>query len=400
MNNNYLFTSESVTEGHPDKTCDLISDSILDAILTQDEDARVACETMITSGNVVVSGEITTLANIDYDNIVKETLKYIGYSNDDLIEENCSEKSLNITKIIKKQSPHIAQGVNISENHEQGAGDQGLMFGYACNETPELMPLPITLAHRLTKKLTEVRKNGVLDWLKADGKSQVTIEYNSNNEPLKVTKVVIATQHIDMIEQLGSEEKEHQFIRNNIIEKVILPILNEYSLEYDEDFIINGTGRFVDGGPVADVGLTGRKIIVDTYGGYAKHGGGAFSGKDPSKVDRSAAYMARYIAKNIVASELALRCEVQLAYCIGVANPMSINVNSFNTGILSDLELKDLVKKTFDLKPASIIKKLNLKQPIYKRFAAYGHFGREKNCSWESLDMVKMIKSKMIKEEN
>ena len=391
MDNNYLFTSESVTEGHPDKTCDLISDSILDAILTQDKDARVACETMITSGNVVVSGEITTSANIDYDNIVKETLEYIGYSNNDLIEQNCSENiKLIITKIIKEQSPHIAQGVNISENHEQGAGDQGLMFGYACNETPELMPLPITLAHRLTKKLTEVRKNGVLNWLKADGKSQVTIEYNANNEPLKVKKVVIATQHKDMLEQLGSEKKEHQFIRNNIIKEVIMPILNEYSLEYDEDFIINGTGRFVNGGPVADVGLTGRKIIVDTYGGYAKHGGGAFSGKDPSKVDRSAAYMARYIAKNIVASGLASRCEVQLAYCIGVAKPMSVNVDTFGTSKVSDYELTNMVNKIFDLRPEKIIQHLDLKKPIYKKYAAYGHFGRD-NCSWEQTDKVDKI---------
>jgi len=402
MKNNYLFTSESVTEGHPDKVCDLISDSILDEILKQDSEARVACETMITTARVIVSAEITTKATIDYDKIILKTLKNIGYSKEDLgaTELHPGEgRHVKIETLIKEQSPHIAQGVNTTQSHEQGAGDQGLMFGFACNETPELMPLPITIAHRLTAKLAEVRKNGKLNWLKPDGKSQVTVEYNENNIPVKVKKVVIATQHQDMVNvnEFKTEKEEYVFIKKNIINEVILPVLNEYSLKYDNDFIVNGTGRFVEGGPKADVGLTGRKIIVDTYGGYAKHGGGAFSGKDPSKVDRSAAYMARYIAKNIVAADLATKCEVQLAYCIGVAEPMSVNVDSFNTGILSDIKLKSIIKSSFDLKPASIISKLNLKQPIYSRFAAYGHFGREKNCSWEQLDMLSILKEVAIK---
>ena len=398
MKENYLFTSESVTEGHPDKVCDLISDSILDSILEKDPNARVACETMITTARVVVSGEITTNANIDYHNIIIKTLDYIGYSKDDLGAINLDsdgEKKIFIETLIKEQSPHIAQGVDTSENHEQGAGDQGLMFGYACNETPELMPLPITIAHKLTKKLTDLRKNDTLDWLKPDGKSQVTVEYDKNNSPVKIKKVVIATQHADMLKQFVTEEKEHEYIRNNIINEVIVPTLKEYSIDYDEDFIVNGTGRFVKGGPIADVGLTGRKIIVDTYGGYAKHGGGAFSGKDPSKVDRSAAYMARYIAKNIVGASIADKCEVQLAYCIGVANPISIHIDTYGTGILNDQKIKSIVSNIFDLKPAAIIEKLNLKKPIYQRFAAYGHFGREENCSWEKLDMVPILKSKL-----
>ena len=398
MNQNYLFTSESVTEGHPDKVCDLISDSILDEILKIDSEARVACETMITTARVIVSAEITTKAKIDYVKVVRDTLGYIGYTKEDLGAINIGsdgEKKVIIETLMKEQSPHIAQGVNVSESHEQGAGDQGLMFGYACKETPELMPLPITIAHRLTEKLTEVRKNGILDWLKPDGKSQVTIEYNHNDMPIRVKKVVIATQHKDMLDIYGNEKSEHAFIKESIIKEVIIPILNNYSLEYDEDFIVNGTGRFVEGGPQADVGLTGRKIIVDTYGGYAKHGGGAFSGKDPSKVDRSAAYMARYIAKNIVAADLAEKCEVQLAYCIGVADPLSLNINTYNTGKLSDDKIIGIVNDCFDLQPAKIISKLELKNPIYKRFAAYGHFGRENNCTWEKIDMVDEIKSRI-----
>ncbi|MDC1050679.1 methionine adenosyltransferase [Candidatus Marinimicrobia bacterium] len=391
MSDNYLFTSESVTEGHPDKVCDLISDAILDSILTQDKDARVACETMITTARVIVSAEITTLAKLDYKSIIKTTLDEIGYSDTDLGAEKIS-----IETYIKEQSPHIAQGVDEDSNHEQGAGDQGLMFGYACKETPEYMPLPIVLSHGLTKKLAEVRKSGNLRWLKPDGKSQVTVEYNSNNIPIGVKKIVIATQHEDLLSVYGTEEKEHAFIEDSIISNVILPILNQYDLDYEDDFIINGTGRFVEGGPIADVGLTGRKIIVDTYGGYSRHGGGAFSGKDPSKVDRSAAYMSRYIAKNIVAAGIADKCEVQLAYCIGVAEPMSVNVNTFGTSTLSDSKLIDLIKDVFDLKPASIIKKLHLKNPIYKRFAAYGHFGRENNCFWEKIDMV----DKLVKKNN
>jgi len=398
MNQNYLFTSESVTEGHPDKVCDLISDSILDEILKIDSEARVACETMITTARVIVSAEITTKAKIDYVKVVRDTLGYIGYTKEDLGAINIGsdgEKKVIIETLMKEQSSHIAQGVNVSESHEQGAGDQGLMFGYACKETPELMPLPITIAHRLTEKLTEVRKNGILDWLKPDGKSQVTIEYNHNDMPIRVKKVVIATQHKDMLDIYGNEKSEHAFIKESIIKEVIIPILNNYSLEYDEDFIVNGTGRFVEGGPQADVGLTGRKIIVDTYGGYAKHGGGAFSGKDPSKVDRSAAYMARYIAKNIVAADLAEKCEVQLAYCIGVADPLSLNINTYNTGKLSDDKIIGIVNDCFDLQPAKIISKLELKNPIYKRFAAYGHFGRESNCTWEKIDMVDEIKSRI-----
>ena len=389
---NYLFTSESVTEGHPDKVADCISDAILDAILAQDPESRVACETMITGAKnkdslrIFISGEITSDADVNYSEIAEKTLREIGYN------EEC-----NIETLIKPQSRHIAQGVDSDENHEQGAGDQGLMFGYACNETPQLMPLPIVLSHELAKQLTKVRKENILEGLCPDGKSQVTIEYGSDFKPVKVKKVVIATQHLDMIEsgQFSNEDLEHAFIRENIIKHVILPTLNKYdSISYEEipnTAIVNGTGRFVEGGPVADVGLTGRKIIVDTYGGYAKHGGGAFSGKDPSKVDRSAAYMARYISKNIVASNIAECCEVQLAYSIGIAEPMSININSFNTAKISDSEIVDIVKKGFDLTPKGIIDTLDLKKPIYRRLAAYGHLGRE-GSSWEKTDRVNLFK--------
>ena len=398
MNKNYLFTSESVTEGHPDKVCDMISDGILDEILSLDKNARVACETLITKAKVIVSAEITTSAIVDYKSVVKRTLSNIGYSKEDLGIDNSDDDSF-IDVLIKEQSSHIAQGVNKDSNHEQGAGDQGLMFGYACNDTLELMPLPITLSHALTKKLTEVRKNGTLQWLKPDGKSQVTVEYNELNKPVKITKVVIATQHDDMLSRFSDENEEHKFIKSNIINYVILPILDQYKLDYEKDFIINGTGRFVEGGPIADVGLTGRKIIVDTYGGYAKHGGGAFSGKDPSKVDRSAAYMARYIAKNLVGAGVAERCEVQLAYCIGIANPMSINVNSFNTSKYDDSSISELICDVFDLRPEQIIKKLKLNNPIYQRFASNGHFGHENDCTWEELDMVEKIKEKINKYE-
>ena len=391
MSEKYLFTSESVTEGHPDKVCDMISDAILDAILSEDKDARVACETMITTARVIVSAEITTTAKVNYDSIIRNTLNEIGYSNNDLGSDEIS-----IETYIKEQSPQIAQGVDESSEHEQGAGDQGLMFGYACRETPEYMPLPIVLSHCLTKRLAEVRKNGKLSWLKPDGKSQVTVEYDSKDMPVKVKKIVIATQHADLLSIHGSEKNEHAFIKDAVINNVILPVLNQYDLDYEDDFIVNGTGRFVEGGPIADVGLTGRKIIVDTYGGYSRHGGGAFSGKDPSKVDRSAAYMSRYIAKNIVASSIADRCEVQLAYCIGVAEPLSVNVNTFGTSTISDSKLITLIKEVFDLKPGSIINKLHLKNPIYKRFAAYGHFGRENNCYWEKIDMV----DKLVKKNN
>ena len=386
---NYLFSSESVTEGHPDKVCDQISDAILDALLEQDENSRVACETMITTGWVIVSAEITTQAKIDYDAIIRKTLDEIGYLESDLgtikMQEDGEDK-LWVSTLIKNQSPHIAQGVDLNDKNEQGAGDQGLMFGFACNETPELMPLPITLSHRLSEQLAKVRKDGTLNWLKPDGKSQVTIEYDSNEKPVRVKKVVIATQHIDMLDEFKTEEKEHEFIRSNIIKHVVLPVLDNYGIAYDSNFLVNGTGRFVEGGPVADVGLTGRKIIVDTYGGYAKHGGGAFSGKDPSKVDRSAAYMTRYIAKNIVAAKLADKCEVQVAYCIGVAEPMSVNVNTFKTGVMPDSDLVEVINKVFDLKPDKIIEHLDLKKPIYRQLAAYGHFGRGDNYKWEITD--------------
>ena len=384
----YLFSSESVTEGHPDKVCDQISDAILDALLDQDPESRVACETMITMGWVIVSAEITTKAEIDYDSIIRETLDEIGYTKDDLgaIEmQEGGEKKLWVSTLIKKQSSHIAQGVDSDASHEQGAGDQGLMFGYACNDTPELMPLPITLSHRLAERLAFVRKEKILSWLKPDGKSQVTVKYN-NGKPVKIEKVVIATQHKDMLDQFDSEKKEHAFIKQSIIEKVILPVLDEYDIAFDDNFLVNGTGRFVEGGPIADVGLTGRKIIVDTYGGYAKHGGGAFSGKDPSKVDRSAAYMTRYIAKNIVAANLADKCEVQVAYCIGISKPMSINVNTFNTGKIPDSNLITIINKVFDLRPEKIIEHLDLKKPIYKKIAAYGHFGRGDDYRWERTD--------------
>ncbi len=385
----YLFSSESVTEGHPDKVCDQISDAILDALLNQDPDSRVACETMITTGWVIVSAEITTKADIDYDSIIRKTLDEIGYTKDDLgaIEmQEGGEKKLWVSTLIKNQSPHIAQGVDSDDNHEQGAGDQGLMFGYACNETPELMPLPITLSHRLAERLALVRKDGTLGWLKPDGKSQVTVKYNGDGKAIKIEKVVIATQHDDMLGEFNTEQEEHGFIKQNIIEHVILPVLDDYGIDFDDNFLVNGTGRFVEGGPIADVGLTGRKIIVDTYGGYAKHGGGAFSGKDPSKVDRSAAYMTRYIAKNIVAAQLADKCEVQVAYCIGVSQPMSVNVDTFNTGKISNSDLVNIVNKVFDLRPEKIIEHLDLKKPIYRKIAAYGHFGRGDDYRWERTD--------------
>jgi len=391
MDRKYIFTSESVTEGHPDKICDHISDSILDAILEQDSEARVACETMITQGQVIISGEITTSAEVQYKTIVEKALKRIGYTTEELGTASALSKNkhFSIQHNIVSQSSHIAQGVNAFQDHEQGAGDQGLMFGFACNETPELMPLPIQLAQKLSYRLSKLRKDRVLTWLKPDGKSQVSVEYE-NDKPVKVSSVVIATQHKSLLNKFKTEKDEHQFIEDSITKNIIIPVLNEYGIDYDDNFIINGTGRFVIGGPLADTGLTGRKIIVDTYGGYARHGGGAFSGKDPSKVDRSAAYMARYIAKNIVASELADRCEVQLAYSIGVANPISVNVNTFNTGKIDDYKLVDMVKEIFPLKPQEIINHLKLKNPIYTPLSAYGHFGRQ-GYEWEKTNMVEEI---------
>ena len=393
---NYLFTSESVTEGHPDKVCDKISDAILDAILKQDCDARVACETMITTARVIVSAEITTKAQVDYHQIIKNTLQEIGYSKEDLGAVDLSgsgEKKIFIETLIKEQSPHISQGVDSSVNHEQGAGDQGIMFGYACTETPEMMPMPIQLSHQLAERLTNVRKSGELDWLKPDGKTQVTVEYNQNHDPVKISKVVLASHHKDMLDRFNNEKEEHKFIENELVEKVILPVLSNSNIDYDENFIVNGTGRFVEGGPIADVGLTGRKIIVDTYGGYAKHGGGAFSGKDPSKVDRSAAYMARYVAKNIVAAGLASKCEIQLSYCIGVAAPISINVSTFNTSKYLDSDIENAINNVFDFRPAEVIKHLELKNPIYFNLASYGHFGRGGKYKWEQVDMVDKLKS-------
>ena len=394
MNKNYTFTSESVTEGHPDKVSDQISDAILDAILENDPDGRVACETLTTTDLVVISGEITTHTHPDYESIVRETVRGIGYANRKV---GFHADTLKVQLFIDEQSPHIAQGVDEKNDREQGAGDQGLMFGFACKETPELMPLPIILSHRLAEQLAAVRKNGTLPWLRPDGKTQVSVEYNGYI-PVRVTKIVVATQHIDMLEKFNnSENAELNFIRENLIEHVIQPVLNNYDIDYDKNFIINGTGRFVEGGPKADTGLTGRKIIVDTYGGYARHGGGAFSGKDPSKVDRSAAYMTRYIAKNIVAAELAERCEVQLAYSIGVAEPVSVLVETFGTGKLADESLTSIVKQTFNLKPAGIIKTLDLKRPIYQPLAAYGHLGRS-GLSWEKIDKVEQLKILAIKE--
>ena len=395
MKRNYIFTSESVTEGHPDKVCDKISDSILDSILHQDREARVACETMITQGQAIVSGEITTTADVDYESIVSNTLKDIGYTTDELGATSAVSKSkhFSIKHNIVSQSTHIAQGVDSSEDHEQGAGDQGLMFGYACDETPELMPLPIQLAQKLSHRLTKLRKNKTLEWLKPDGKSQVSVEY-IDNLPVRVKNVVIATQHKSLLNKFKSEKEEHKHISDSIIQKIILPVLNDYKIDYDENFIVNGTGRFVIGGPLADTGLTGRKIIVDTYGGYARHGGGAFSGKDPSKVDRSAAYMARYIAKNIVASKVAKKCEVQLSYSIGVAEPMSVHVDTFGSGTIDDEKIVNIIKEVFGLKPQEIINHLKLKNPIYSPLSAYGHFGRD-GYEWEKTNMINEILGKI-----
>jgi S-adenosylmethionine synthetase len=373
----FLFTSESVTEGHPDKISDQISDAVLDAALTADPKARVACETLVTTGLVVVAGEITTEAVLDYSKIARETIRQIGYTHSSY-GFDCDTCA--VLSALDRQSPDIAMGVDTG-----GAGDQGLMFGYACNETPELMPLPIQLAHQLVRRLSEVRKSGELPYLRPDGKSQVTVEYR-DGRPFRVDAVVISSQHADDV----TNEKLRSEIQKQVIEHTVSSEL----LDKDTKYHINPTGRFVTGGPKGDAGVTGRKIIVDTYGGYAPHGGGAFSGKDPTKVDRSAAYMARYIAKNIVAAGLAERCMVQLAYAIGVADPVSVYVNTEGSGRVSDAVLSKLVRDNFELTPGGIIESLNLRRPIYKATAAYGHFGRsEDSFSWEKTDKAETLRT-------
>jgi len=385
MAEKFIFTSESVSEGHPDKVSDQVSDAILDAILAQDPTARVACETLVTTGMVVIAGEITTNAVINYSEIARQTIKEIGYTDSEMgfDAETCA-----VLVSIDKQSPDISQGVSVGEglHKEQGAGDQGLMFGYACNETPELMPMPIQLAHELVAKLAEVRKSGKLSFLRPDSKSQVSVEY-VNDKPVRVDTVVISTQH--------TPDVTHKQIEEGVMEEVIKKVIPAELLDANTRYFINPTGRFVVGGPMGDCGLTGRKIIVDTYGGMGRHGGGAFSGKDPSKVDRSAAYMGRYVAKNLVAAGLCDRCEVQVAYAIGVAQPVSIMVHTFGTGKVSEDRLSELVREVFDMRPRAITEQLDLLRPIYKKTAAYGHFGRElPEFSWEKTDKAAELKQK------
>ena len=380
---NYLFTSESVSEGHPDKVADQVSDAILDAILIQDKNARVACETLVTTGMALIAGEITTSAWVDMPEVVRQTIREIGYNSSDM---GFDWQSCAVLTSIDKQSADIAQGVDEGSglDLDQGAGDQGLMFGYASAETEVLMPMPITLAHQLTKRQAEVRKSGKLPWLRPDAKSQVTIEYEES-VPKRIEAVVLSTQHE---ERIGYND-----LQEAVMEEIIKPILPANMIDQNTKFFINPTGRFVIGGPVGDCGVTGRKIIVDTYGGKGSHGGGAFSGKDPSKVDRSSSYMGRYVAKNIVAAGIATEVEVQIAYAIGISKPVSINVNSFGTGVVSDEKIKNIIKHCFDLRPKAIVEQLDLLRPIYQATAAYGHFGRElPEFSWERTDKVEQLK--------
>ncbi len=381
---NYLFTSESVTEGHPDKMSDTISDSILDAIIENDKQCRVACETLVTTGLAMVAGEITTDCYVEIPKIIRQTIKKIGYDDPTM---GFDWESVAVIVTIDEQSPDISQGVTKGKglHEEQGAGDQGIMFGYASNETPEFMPLPISLAHKLTKRLTTARKEGIIDYIRPDGKSQVTVEY-LEGKPIRVENIVIAIQH--------KKEIPYERLRQDIIEKIIKPIIPAEYLDENTKFHINETGAFILGGPQADCGLTGRKIIVDTYGGVGSHGGGAFSGKDPSKVDRSGSYMARYIAKNIVAAGIAEKCEIQIAYAIGVPEPVSIMVDAFGTGKITEDQISKLIREHFDLRPAKIIEHLNLLRPIYAKTASYGHFGRnDPDFTWEAIDKAEELRN-------
>ncbi len=376
-----LFTSESVTEGHPDKLCDLISDTVLDAYLKEDPDSRVACETTASTGLITLMGEVTSKATIDVQPLVRQAIREVGYTDSSMgfDADTCS-----VMNTIHGQSPDIAMGVGDNNDENSGAGDQGLIFGYACSETKSLMPLPIYLAHKLSKRLTDVRKEGILTYLRPDGKTQVTVEYDEFDVPKRIDTIVVSTQH--------SEDVTLETIKADIKKHVIEPIINKDMIDEDTKFFINPTGRFVIGGPFGDSGLTGRKIIVDTYGGYARHGGGAFSGKDPSKVDRSAAYMARYVAKNLVAAGLCTKCEIQLAYAIGVAEPVSVRVDTFGTGVLPEDKIEEIVVSNFDLRPHGIIKTLNLRTPIYKMTSNYGHMGKE-GLPWEKTDMAETLKN-------